>query len=210
MARGYFQRATVYEKYFDHNAEPTYEYFSAEQLHSLAHDIFLTNSDKALRVEVAHLLTSGRRLFLRLWFYGTKFSQSVRVNAYGPILIECDRSDLRSSIRDKLEENGILAPFERSLHDIDEEQLELLHKQIDEDEHRNARELFYTVCALTKDMQSSASSAFADSIGHAFSWTNSGYTSIMLNSGIFHREVGEFARDFVRIYLEYNRGITCP
>jgi hypothetical protein len=217
LERGTFQKATIHKGHVDHNLEPTHTELSLENLHMLTQEIYLASPNKALFVDMSYPLTSGRWLNIWVEFYGSQFVHGFYSRQYGPIRVTCSLSDLRSTTQEKLATNEIPTSFTERVawqgENEDQEVIEvlrMLHNQSVEEERLNAREFFFAVCGLLENKQSKTSLGHAGGIDHAAMYTDLHYPSAVLNSGIFHRDIREYARDFVRIFLEYNRGIFLP
>jgi hypothetical protein len=146
-------------------------------------------SDEALTMRLEYELSSHRFIPLDVCLYGNNYRGGgpARVDGYLKLIIPYN--DLACSL-DEVRKKG--EAFHNTTIDLFIVML------------NDVEELFFRACGIDLYKQK------CSGITHAAMYLESGWPSAVGCSTLYHKDITEFARDFVRIFVEYNFGIAIP
>jgi hypothetical protein len=180
---------------------PEYTEPSEEHVRSLVADV--VPSGNALHFDMTYELRSGRVIWLDLDVYGNTFMGGLQVLSGGQVVISLDGHTLMMPIREAVGGHRQHLIVERhKLGHRAREKIEQARRLVLADEV----ELFVRTCDLID------TASRCGGINHGVVWRELGrwWPPPFRCNAVFHRDPAEFARDFVRTYLDYNKGIRIP
>ena len=192
------------ERYFQSKSARTELYFSKEQLHAIAREILLSDSNKALWIEMNYDLVTGFSFPIDMLICGSLYSGGDLALLEGPIMLTVEYEGMSRSLSEiYAEQHGNFAS-NQDLSNASERTLQQLRERFHGEVTENVSELFFLACGVEK------SDGRCGDFEHGAVGGGVIASSPAFHSAIFHKDPSEFARDFIRIYLEYHVGIAMP
>lgn len=186
MLRSSDMQVRVHKKWYL-EAEDLPDNLSMEQMESLTRTV--VDSDNAIELTVGYQLYSGRWIPLTIRFYGVGFERGHMARFNGNINISLSHKDLARPLIETFQERAVTGRF---------------RSQIAETTMNDVDELFCRVCGVDEHGKN------VTAIEHGAMYQEYGWFSPVSCSMLYHRDVRQFAKDFVRIFAEYNKGIPAP